>query len=230
MLSCWGALRGRDLMPEQQQQALTGPLQSVETSKSPTHGAAKVCWGTLSPSAALGIGTGNGQAETNLEEGCCSQVGPGLIWYTLVKAGPHTGCHSWQCILSISAVGTATSWASAAMGTVSELILVSTHHRCRIPPSCFIFKLFIFKKYFFTYYFLLQYWFQVGVEQVLVAQNKNWNILLLKTDDESFDPQEFFHNESLTWIISRLYSKVCLLCYFLYFPDLLLVKREFGGV
>ena len=87
---------GKDLGAEYQQLALTGPLQSAEASKSSTHGAAKGCWGTLSLAATLGIGTSSWQAETNFKEDCCSQGGPGLIWYTSVKIGRHTGRPSWQ--------------------------------------------------------------------------------------------------------------------------------------
>lgn len=43
-------------------------------------GSAEVCGGTSSTSGTRGIGTGNWQAETNLEEGCCFQAGHGLIW------------------------------------------------------------------------------------------------------------------------------------------------------
>lgn len=47
----------------------------------------------------------------------------------------------------------------------------------------------------------------------LLPKNKNWKILLLKIA-ESLDSQELFPNESLTWIMSYLYSKpvFCVIC------------------
>lgn len=139
----------------------------------------------------------------------------------MVKTGPHAGCPSWWFILSTSATGTATSWAPAATGTISKLILVSNHHNAKPLPH-FVFKIFliffyIFKIHFyiFIYYFLFVAILipSKGREMYLLPKNKNWKILLLKIA-ESFDTQELFPNESLTWIMSHLYSKsvFCVTC------------------
>lgn len=43
------------MVPEQQL-SLTGPLQSTEVTKFPTHGVAKGCWGTSTPKVTLVTG------------------------------------------------------------------------------------------------------------------------------------------------------------------------------
>lgn len=122
-------------------------------------------------------------------------------------------------------VKTVSSWqyfslCSSAPGTVTlrlqlpqRQFLVSIHLNEKIAPSFFFYLKFCQMCYKNTFDIFIDYFLLVAVlipsrgrAMYLFPNNKNWKLLLM-TLNESFDPQELFPNESLTWIMSHLYSK-----------------------